>query len=70
MTRAWPCAVPSSFYTSCDSGAPGTRRSRGADLEQQAQDGLLRGIQYLRFVAALMVVLAHAWQMVPIVGGG
>lgn len=30
----------------------------------------MRGIQYLRFVAALMVVLAHAWQMVPIVGGG
>lgn len=36
----------------------------------QPSGGLLHGLQYLRFVAALLVVLTHAWQMVPLVGNG
>ncbi len=32
--------------------------------------GILPGVQYLRFVAAALVVATHAWQMVPYVGTG
>jgi exopolysaccharide production protein ExoZ len=39
-------------------------------LEKQKSGDLLLGLQYLRFIAALLVVLAHAWQMVPVVGTG
>lgn len=37
---------------------------------QQSSGGVLLGLQYLRFFAALLVVLCHAWQMVPVVGKG
>lgn len=37
---------------------------------RQSQSGILLGLQYLRFVAALLVVLTHSWQMIPIVGQG
>lgn len=43
---------------------------RGGNLNQPSNGGLLLGLQYLRFFAALLVVLGHAWQMVPIVGVG
>lgn len=39
-------------------------------MNQQSGGGTLYGLQYLRFFAALMVVLGHGWQMVPLVGAG
>ena len=32
--------------------------------------GILPGVQYLRFVAAALVVASHAWQMIPYIGAG
>jgi peptidoglycan/LPS O-acetylase OafA/YrhL len=37
---------------------------------RESQSGILLGLQYLRFVAALLVVMTHSWQMIPIVGRG
>jgi len=39
-------------------------------INSQSNGGVLIGLQYLRFVAALLVVLCHAWQMVPVIGQG